>query len=362
MKPAVADSGPMLSILVPAYNVERYITDCLEHIVAQMDARHELIVVDDGSTDQTLARIRAVQAVWPRLHITLIEQRNGGIADARNRALKEASGDYILFIDSDDRLLPRSLEVLGAAIQRHQPDVIATALRMWHPHAPHKDKDIFMSYAPEQAITCQDAILTPFFNDRHMYVWCKVFRRAIYAQTAMPVFPSQRLFEDVAVVPLLLQRCRSLVYLPHVLLAYRQHPVSITRLVSEQWCVDFVSALATVKPHFERAGVSAKVRAQFDVAVCHFYLSMIKSSYQLPAVAGALVRRRVHDIFLSSLFSPPQQVLSGMARNLRDARTALQVQHVIDGNRWFHVRQSVVRKFKLWRRMRQTRALARRRT
>jgi hypothetical protein len=67
----------------------------------------------------------------------------------------------------------------------------------------------------------------------------------------------------------------------------------------------------------------------------------------------------VHEIFLSSLFSPPQQVLSGMARNLRDARTALQVQHVIDGNRWFHVRQSVVRKFKLWRRMRQTRALQR---
>ncbi|NYE61679.1 glycosyltransferase involved in cell wall biosynthesis [Duganella sp. 1224] len=359
MKPFVPDSGLLLSILVPAYNVERYITDCLEHILAQMDARHELIVVDDGSTDQTLARIRALQAAWPRCNFTLIEQRNSGIADARNRALQEAGGEYILFIDSDDRLLPRSLEVLGQAIARDHPDVIATALRMWHPHAPHKDRDIFMSYAPERPITCQDAILTSFFDDRHMYVWCKVFRRAIYAQAGTPVFPSQRVFEDVAVVPLLLQRCRSLVYVPHVLLAYRQHPVSITKLVSEQWCVDFVSALATVKPQLERAGVSAAVRAQFDVAVCHFYLSMIKSSYQLPRAAGAVVRRRVHDIFLTSLFSPPQQVLSAMARNLRDARTALQVQHVIDGNRWFHVRQSVVRKFKLWRRLRQTRALPR---
>ncbi|MRX11554.1 glycosyltransferase [Pseudoduganella sp. FT25W] len=360
MKAAAPDSVPLLSILVPAYNVDRYITDCLEHIVAQMDGRHELIVVDDGSSDQTVARVRAVAAAWPRLAVTLIEQANSGIADARNRALLAARGDYILFVDSDDRLLPQSLEVLERAIARHQPDVIATALRMWHPHAPDKDRDVFMSYAPEQPITCQDAILTAFFNDRHMYVWCKVFKREIYTQAAMPVFPSQRLFEDVAVVPLLLQRCRSLVYLPHVLLAYRQHPVSITRAVSEKWCVDFVSALAAVKPHFERAGVSAAVQARFDVAVCHFYLSTIKNTYQLPTAAGTLVRKKVHGIFLSSLFSPPQQVLSGMARNLRDARTALQVQHILDGNRWFHVRHSLVRKFKLWRRLRQTRVLPRR--
>ena len=81
---------PLLSILVPAYNVERYITDCLEHIVAQMDRQHELIVLDDGSTDQTAARVQAIQAAWPRLCITLISQANQGIADARNRALQEA--------------------------------------------------------------------------------------------------------------------------------------------------------------------------------------------------------------------------------------------------------------------------------
>ena len=351
---------PLLSILVPAYNVERYITDCLEHIVAQMGRQHELIVVDDGSTDLTAERVRTIQAAWPRLRIRLVQQANQGIADARNRALLEACGDYILFVDSDDRLLPRSLSALERTIATHQPDVIATALRMWHPDAPDKDRDVYMSYQPEQAITCQDAILTAFFNDRHMYVWCKVFRRAIYAQAVMPVFPSRRLFEDVAVVPLLLQRCRSLVYLPHVLLAYRQHPVSITRVISEQWCVDFVSALAAVKPHFERAGVSAAVRACFDVAVCYFYIGMIKNSYQLPAVAGDAVRGKVRGIFLASLFSPPQQVLAAMSNSDRgDAYTARQVQQALDGDRWFHWRQSATRRLKLWQRMQRTRALHR---
>jgi glycosyltransferase involved in cell wall biosynthesis len=359
MKPQEADA-PLLSILVPGYNVGRFITDCLDHIVAQMHHRHELIMVDDGSTDDTVARVQAVQAAYPRLQIRLVEQVNQGISDARNRALQEARGEYILFVDSDDRLLPRSLEALERVIADKHPDVIATALRMWHPDAPDKDRDVYMSYAPEQTITCQDAILTSFLNDRHMYVWCKVFKREIYAQEAMPLFPSRRLFEDVAVVPRLLQRCRSLVYLPHVLLAYRQHPVSITRVISEQWCVDFVSALAAVKPHFERAGVSAAVRAQFDVAVCHFYIGMVKNSYQLPAVTGNAVRGKVRGIFLDSLFAPPQQVLAGMAdQGRKDAHTARQVQRALEGNRWFHFQQTAVRKLKLWQRLERTRAALR---
>ncbi|TFW28762.1 glycosyltransferase family 2 protein [Duganella callida] len=348
---------PLLSILVPGYNVERFITDCLEHIAVQMRGHHELIVVDDGSTDQTVARVRAVQAAWPRLAIRLIEQPNQGISDARNRALQEARGAYIVFVDSDDRLLPRSLEALERVIADKQPDVIATALRFWHPDAPDKDRDVYMSYQPEQTITCQDTILSAFFADRHMYVWCKVFRREIYAQLAMPLFPSRRLFEDVAVVPRLLQRCRSLVYLPHVLLAYRQHPVSITRVISEQWCVDFVSALAAVKPAFEQAGVSAAVRAQFDRAVCHFYIGMVKNSYQLPAATGDAVRGKVRRIFLDSLFAPPQQVLAAMRGNRDDAHTARQVQRALNDNRWFHLQQTAVRKLKLWQRLERTRAL-----
>ncbi|MHA4867725.1 glycosyltransferase family 2 protein [Duganella sp. PWIR1] len=360
MKPQL-DDAPLLSILVPGYNVDRFIADCLEHIVAQMHARHELIVVDDGSTDQTVARVQAVQAAHPQLQIRLVVQPNQGIADARNRALLEAHGEYILFVDSDDRLLPGSLDALERVIAAQRPDVIATALRMWHPDAPDKDRDVYMSYAPGQTITCQEAILTSFFNDRHMYVWCKVFRREIYAQEAMPLFPSRRLFEDVAVVPRLLQRCRSLVYLPHVLLAYRQHPVSITRVISEQWCIDFASALAAVKPHFERGGVSKAVRARFDVAVCHFYIGMIKNSYQLPSGAGKTVRGKVRGIFLDSLFGSPQQVLAGMngAGDRRDARTARQVQRALDDCRWFHFQQTAVRKLKLWQRLERTRAAQR---
>lgn len=352
-------SAPMLSILVPTYNVADFIGDCLAHVIAQMNERHELVIVDDGSTDDTVARVRAILTGYPQLRVTLFEQSNQGIADTRNNALRHATGDYIVFVDSDDRLLPASLDALERVIREQQPDVIATALHMWHPDAPSKDRDVWMSYPPERTITSQDDILIPFFNDRHMYVWCKVFRRQIYDELAMPLFPSRRLFEDVAVVPRLLQRCRSLVYLPHVLLAYRQHPVSITRVISEQWCIDFASALATVKPHFERAGVSAAVQEQFDVAVCHFYIGIVKNSYQLPSKVGTALRAKVRDIFLSSLFNAPQKVLASMAANGHDAHTARQVRQALDNNLWFHWQQRAVRTIKLWQRMKRTRAAAR---
>jgi glycosyltransferase involved in cell wall biosynthesis len=231
-----------ISVIVPAYNVQQFIDDCLHHIVEQMGPQHELIVVDDGSTDSTAARVEQVRAAHPQLRIVLQRQANQGISEARNAGLALARGDYIAFVDSDDRLLPGALAALDATIAARRPDVIATALRMWHPDAPRKDRDVFMSYPSGRLLTSLDEILVPFFDDRHMYIWCKVFRRAIYQQLAAPVFPPQRLFEDVSTVPLLLLRCRSLVYLPQVLLAYRKHPVSITRVISAQWCRDFVTA------------------------------------------------------------------------------------------------------------------------
>jgi glycosyltransferase involved in cell wall biosynthesis len=361
-------TAPTISLIVPAFNMHRFIGETLALIVAQMLPTHELIVVDDGSTDGTRDDVRAIQAAHPELRIELVEQSNRGISEARNTGLRHARGDYIAFVDSDDHLLPGALAALEQTIAKYRPDVIATAFRMWHPDAPHKDRDVYMAYEPNRVITCQEEMLNPFFADRHMYVWCKVCRREIYTQLEMPLFPPQRLFEDVAVVPRLLQRCKTMVYVPHVLLAYRQHPVSITRVISAQWCLDFVSALASVKPHFEAGDASTRIRDHFDVAVAHFYIGVVKNSYQLPAQVGRKVRREVRDIFLDSLFHPPQRVLANMrgagevllsADRPLDAHTARQVRQALEGSWRFHLQQSVSRKIKLWQRMKRTRAQAR---
>ena len=351
-----------ISIIVAAYNAGPFITDCLQHIVPQMTAQHELIVIDDGSQDDTAAQVAAIQAGQPQRRIVLQRQANAGIAGARNAGLALAGGQYIAFIDSDDRLQPGALAALDRVIASEQPDVIGTGFRFWHPDTPRKDRDVQMSYPAGRRIEGVDAILAPFFNDRHMYLWSKICRRDIYLQLAPPVFPSGRLFEDVSVVPLLLARCRSMVYLPIALLAYRQHPDSITKVVSAGWCVDFVTALATVRPLLAQAGVGPAVQARFDAAVCDFYVSTVKCSYQLPGAEGAAVRARIRAIFQDSLFEPPRQQLLRLGApdaSAADRRVAHQLGQVLRGHWLLHLRLTASRKLKQWRRPGRSRAAAR---
>jgi glycosyltransferase involved in cell wall biosynthesis len=96
----------LVSVMMPAYNAERYISQAIESVLTQSYPRWELIVVNDGSTDAT-ARI-AASFGDPRIH--LIEQANGGEASARNTALRHMRGEFVAFLDADDEYLPHHLE------------------------------------------------------------------------------------------------------------------------------------------------------------------------------------------------------------------------------------------------------------
>jgi hypothetical protein len=104
-------SGEVI-VLVPAYNVGRYIQDCLASLIAQSDPSWRCIVVDDGSTDDTAARVEMIGD--PR--IRLVQQANAGVSAARNRGLAEADTPFVVFLDGDDRLHPDAIQRLHRAI------------------------------------------------------------------------------------------------------------------------------------------------------------------------------------------------------------------------------------------------------
>jgi glycosyltransferase involved in cell wall biosynthesis len=113
------DSKPTISIVVPAYNVDRYIDAALESVLSQTDSFHEVIVVDDGSTDATSLRLKEY-ANYPRVHI--IRTCNRGLGAARNEGVKHATGEYIYFFDSDDILPPQFVTTIHAML-RETPDL-----------------------------------------------------------------------------------------------------------------------------------------------------------------------------------------------------------------------------------------------
>lgn len=346
---------PLLSILVPAYNARDFIGDCLASIVRQMDARHELVVIDDGSQDETGELACAVRDAHPALSIRVLRQPNGGVARARNRGLREARGRYIQFVDADDLLLPGALDAIGAAIAAHAPDVVACDFRSWRPDRGGRTRVVELGYPADALCIGGDAILRTFLADRHMYVWANVIRREIYARQPQPVFPSGRVFEDVAVLAGLLADCTSLVRLARPVLDYRQHGASLTKAVSARWCLDFVQALGQLKAGLAARGASGTVRMHADVTACHFYIGIVKNSFQLPLLEGRRVRRQLEECFRASLFHSPQQVLDAMERRavlsrdpVRDAAVARQVRQALGRSIGFAIAKTASRRIKMW--------------
>ncbi len=113
--------NPKVSIIIPLYNSEEYIKECLESIVNQTYNNFEVIIVDDGSTDNS---VNIVETFRKKLEINLIKQTNSGASSARNNALNHVRGKYIVFIDSDDILAPTGLENLYTTITKYNSDMV----------------------------------------------------------------------------------------------------------------------------------------------------------------------------------------------------------------------------------------------
>lgn len=111
-----------ISVIIPVYNVEKYLEACLRSIRDQTFADYELILVDDGSTDNSLAIMWRYAEADDR--ISIISQSNKGVSAARNLGLSVARGDYILFVDSDDTILPDALECLWHHAQDTDADIV----------------------------------------------------------------------------------------------------------------------------------------------------------------------------------------------------------------------------------------------
>ena len=125
----------MVSIIIPVYNREQYIEECIRSIQAQTYKNYEIILIDDGSSDSTLAICRTLAQEEPA--IRLFESGHAGVSAARNIGLDAARGNYVFFLDSDDIIHPRLLEVLVAGLIETDAIMSATARHdVWEQHWP----------------------------------------------------------------------------------------------------------------------------------------------------------------------------------------------------------------------------------
>ena len=126
--------NPLISIIVPTYNVEKYIRTCIESILAQTYRNIEVIIVNDGSTDQSLAVISDL--ICSHHNVKVINQKNQGVSVARNTGIDVATGKYITFVDADDKIMPGFVSSLYQIADKTGADIVRGSFRDFNGNIP----------------------------------------------------------------------------------------------------------------------------------------------------------------------------------------------------------------------------------
>ena len=134
----------MVSIIIPIYNREQYIEECIRSIQAQTYKNYEIILIDDGSTDNSLSLCRSLAQTEPAIRI--LESGHAGVSAARNIGLDAAQGRFVFFLDSDDIIHPKLLEVLVKGLEETDAVIAGTQCisiweQYWHNVYPHIEKN-----------------------------------------------------------------------------------------------------------------------------------------------------------------------------------------------------------------------------
>ena len=170
--------GPLVSVIVPVYNCAADLPRCIESIRRQTYGNLELLLVNDGSSDTSLALCRMYEGVDPRIRV--LDKENGGVSSARNAALDLAQGEFVQFADSDDYLVPEATALLVERLLAEQADlVIADYYRV----TEDGDPTVYGGYIPDTgAIPQSKFALYMMERPASFYfgvLWNKLYRRSI---------------------------------------------------------------------------------------------------------------------------------------------------------------------------------------
>lgn len=164
---------PLISVIIPVYNVAPYLRRCVDSLLAQTYPNYELILVDDGSTDDSPAICDVYKERYGRVRV--MHQSNQGVSTARNHGIEAARGEYISFVDADDWVEPGFLQAFAEEVERH-PEVDCVIQGFWN-HEGTAQKEPY-AYYTDAASFCSELYR---LEEKKLigYVWNKLFRRAL---------------------------------------------------------------------------------------------------------------------------------------------------------------------------------------
>lgn len=265
---------PEISVIIPVYNVEKYLPECLESVTGQTYGNLEAVCVNDGSTDGSGEILKSYAARDAR--VIAINQKNSGVAAARNTALEASRGKYIAFLDADDVLAPGFARKMSAAL-RSSPD----SGMAWCAAAEGENVPAFTENA-RPAEEHKNPFSYYFLKQKPKIkasVWAKLFRRTALSGITFP--ENFNYGEDLIVLYQALYNMQKAICVPEELYFYRIREASaIHRPLSEMRMNTEIKIAVELAGIFEKRPMDAATRRAFDFFIAR---RLFNTVFKMPA-------------------------------------------------------------------------------
>lgn len=295
-----------VSIIVPVYNVENYLAKCLDSLVKQTLQDIEILVINDGSKDNSAQIIQEYAQKYPE-KVKGFTKENGGLSDARNFGLDRATGDYIGFVDSDDYVTETMFEEMVDLAEKHLAKMVICNIQKVDEHGNVTQKLTQIPNMPEK-IDLEKHFSV--FSDISYFACNKLFKKELFQDKR---FKKGVHFEDIQLIPQLLLECETLAQTQHFHYQYLERTDSITKTHTEKG-LDILKAVEDVEAVFGKSTYYSKKKElknfQIFEGVYSFlaYLAFVKNEgtfYEMADKLELFIKERgikIKDILNYSRF------------------------------------------------------------
>ncbi len=253
----------LITVIIPVYKVQAYISECMDSILAQTYRNLQVLAVNDGSPDDSVKILEGFAAKDSRVRV--LNKDNGGLSDARNYGLKYAEGKYVCFIDGDDTVSENFVGHLYEKMKQENADIAVSDMEYVYPDGRRE-------YSEGGRFESGSVKENPELILINNSACNKLYRTELFSGLEFPV---GKLYEDLATVPVLLERSERVVKVSEPLYYYRQaREGSIRHTVTER-IFEIYDAIARVKQYAAEDNAGERVTACIDSLYCIHCLDSI---------------------------------------------------------------------------------------
>lgn len=235
------------SVIVPVYNVERFLAKCLDSILLQDYDDYEIVAVNDGSTDNSARILEEYAQKTDKLRV--VHQQNRGLGGARNTGIAHAEGEYLFLLDSDDYIAPHALRHIVEYLDRFHLDVLAFDWQKVDEQGNYLERATMQEY--EEQFTLLPAKQLLLFEPTGC---TKVYRRELFVQNGI-VYPERLWYEDLATTFKVAPFLTAFGYLKEPLYYYVQQPQSITHSRNTERMMEIITAMDSEIAFYRERGL-----------------------------------------------------------------------------------------------------------